>query len=69
MHFAQLVLIVAAFVAGAQNALAGGGSFLTFPALLYNGLDPRAANITSAMPRCMTLAASLTAIMLEISPS
>jgi hypothetical protein len=49
MHFAQLVLIVAAFVAGAQNALAGGGSFLTFPALLYNGLDPRAANITSAI--------------------
>jgi len=43
------VLILAALWAGAQNALAGGGSFITFPALLYAGLDPRAANITSAI--------------------
>jgi len=43
------VLLLAAFAAGAQNALAGGGTFLTFPALLYAGLDPRAANITSAV--------------------
>ena len=44
-----IVLALAAFVAGAQNALAGGGSFLTFPALLYMGLDPRAANIASSI--------------------
>jgi uncharacterized membrane protein YfcA len=44
-----LVLLVAAFAAGAQNALAGGGSFLTFPALLFAGLDPRAANIASTI--------------------
>lgn len=44
-----VVLFVAAFLAGAQNALAGGGSFLTFPALLLTGLDPRAANITSTV--------------------
>jgi uncharacterized membrane protein YfcA len=44
-----LVLIAVAFIAGAQNALAGGGSFLTFPALLWLGLDPRAANITSTI--------------------
>jgi uncharacterized protein len=43
------VLAVAAFIAGVQNALAGGGSFLTFPALLLAGLDPRAANITSTV--------------------
>jgi len=43
------VLVLAAFAAGAQNALAGGGTFITFPALLYAGLDPRAANITSAV--------------------
>jgi uncharacterized membrane protein YfcA len=49
MSLADIVLILAAFVAGAQNALAGGGSFITFPALLYAGLDPRAANITSAI--------------------
>jgi uncharacterized membrane protein YfcA len=49
MSLAEIVLILAAFIAGAQNALAGGGSFITFPALLYAGLDPRAANITSAI--------------------
>lgn len=49
MSFADVVLVGVAFFAGAQNALAGGGSFLTFPALLYAGLDPRAANITSAI--------------------
>jgi uncharacterized membrane protein YfcA len=49
VNIPEIVLIVAAFIAGAQNALAGGGSFLTFPALLYAGLDPRAANITSAI--------------------
>ena len=39
----------AAFAAGIQNALAGGGSFLTFPALLMGGLDPQGANITSTI--------------------
>ncbi len=43
------LLALAAFVAGIQNALAGGGSFLVFPALLVTGLDPRAANITSTI--------------------
>jgi uncharacterized protein len=40
---------LAGFIAGAQNAVAGGGSFLTFPALLFAGLDPRAANINSTI--------------------
>ncbi len=43
------ILAAAAFIAGVQNALAGGGSFLIFPALLLTGLDPRAANITSTV--------------------
>ena len=47
--FTLLTLAVAAFAAGVQNALAGGGSFLTFPALLLTGLDPRAANVTSTV--------------------
>ena len=47
---ARLILLaLAAFAAGVMNALAGGGSFLTFPALLFAGLDPRAANITSTV--------------------
>jgi uncharacterized protein len=44
-----LLLLVAAFWAGAQNALAGGGSFITLPALMFTGLDARAANIASTI--------------------
>jgi uncharacterized membrane protein YfcA len=44
-----IILFIAAFCAGVQNALAGGGSFLTLPALMFTGLDARAANITSTI--------------------
>ncbi len=43
------LLFFAALWAGAQNALAGGGSFITLPALILTGLDPRAANIASTV--------------------
>ncbi len=43
------VLLIASIVAGAQNALTGGGSFITFPAPQLAGLDARAANITSTV--------------------
>lgn len=39
----------AAFGAGVLNAIAGGGSFLTFPALVFAGVPPVAANATSAI--------------------
>ena len=47
----HIVLLIAAagFFAGVQNALAGGGSFITFPALLLAGLNPLAANMTSTI--------------------
>jgi len=44
-----VVLGFAAFFAGAMNALAGGGSFITLPALMFTGMDARAANITSTV--------------------
>lgn len=44
-----LLLAGAAFAAGVLNAMAGGGSFLTFPALVYCGVPPIAANATSAL--------------------
>src|ERR1700722_10467396 len=44
-----LVLFLAALWAGVQNALAGGGSFITLPALMLTGMDARAANITSTV--------------------
>jgi uncharacterized membrane protein YfcA len=40
---------LAAFAAGLLNAIAGGGSFLTFPALVFAGVPPVAANATSAI--------------------
>ncbi len=44
-----IILILGALWAGAQNALAGGGSFITLPALMLTGMDARAANITSTV--------------------
>jgi len=44
------MLVVAAFISGALNALAGGGTFVTFPALVFfAALPPIAANATSAV--------------------
>lgn len=44
-----LLLFAAGLWAGVQNALAGGGSFITLPALIAAGLDPKLANITSTI--------------------
>jgi uncharacterized protein len=44
-----LLLFLVSLWAGAQNALAGGGSFLILPALMFSGMDARAANITSCV--------------------
>ncbi len=43
------VLVVAGYLAGVLNAIAGGGSFLTFPALVWAGVPPITANATSAV--------------------
>jgi uncharacterized membrane protein YfcA len=48
-HHIVLLIAAAGFFAGVQNALAGGGSFITFPALLLAGLNPLAANMTSTI--------------------
>jgi hypothetical protein len=42
-------LVVAAFLAGVLNAVAGGGSFLSFPAMLGMGVLPVAANATNTV--------------------
>ena len=46
---ALVVLFIASIWAGTQNALAGGGSFITLPSLMLTGMDARAANITSTV--------------------
>jgi uncharacterized membrane protein YfcA len=43
------LIFVAAVWAGTQNALAGGGSFITLPVLMLTGMDARTANITSTV--------------------
>ena len=49
-HILSLALLFAgALWAGAQNQLAGGGSFITLPALILTGMDARSANITSTV--------------------
>jgi uncharacterized membrane protein YfcA len=50
MEPAQLALLLAAGLgAGFCNAIAGGGSLLTFPALLAVGLPPVSATVTNAV--------------------
>jgi len=44
-----ILLLAAAFIAGALNAVAGGGSFLTLPALVFTGMPPVAANATGTV--------------------
>ena len=46
----QLAIIAAiSAVGGAVNSIAGGGTLLTFPALLALGVPPVSANATSTM--------------------
>ena len=44
-----ILLFAAAVLGGSLNAVAGGGSFLTFPALVFVGIPPVAANATSTV--------------------
>lgn len=49
MVISHIILVAASFAGGMIASIAGGGAFLTFPALMLTGLDPRAANITSTL--------------------
>lgn len=42
-------LFAAAFAAGMINTIAGGGTLVTFPVLLWTGFDPKIANATSTV--------------------
>jgi len=41
-----LLVFLAAFVAGMMNSVAGGGTLVTFPTLVWMGIDPIRANVT-----------------------
>ena len=38
--------------AGAINAIAGGGTLITFPTLVFLGIPPIAANVTNTVALC-----------------
>lgn len=49
----EILLLIAGVLGGALNSLAGGGSFIVFPALLFAGVPPvlaNASNTYAALP-------------------
>jgi uncharacterized protein len=64
-HF--LYLVAAGLLAGSMNAVAGGGSFVTFPMLVLVGLPPIAANATSTVALCPGTLASTWAYRHELT--
>jgi uncharacterized protein len=59
---------VAGFVAGAQNAMAGGGSFVTLPVLLLAGLPSVTANASSTVALFPASLASTWAYRADLRP-
>ena len=47
-----ILVVLAAFAAGAVNALAGGGTLITFPTLMAIGIPPISANVTNTVALC-----------------
>ncbi|RJF77616.1 sulfite exporter TauE/SafE family protein [Azospirillum cavernae] len=64
----ELLLLTAAFLAGAMNAVAGGGSFLTLPALIYAGVPPVAANATGTVALLPGYASGLYGYRQDLTP-
>ncbi|UTW02999.1 sulfite exporter TauE/SafE family protein [Amphritea atlantica] len=46
------ILFIAGLLGGVLNSIAGGGSFITFPALLLAGVPPISANATNTFASC-----------------
>ena len=68
MTIVQAVLLfIAAALAGALNSVAGGGSFISFPMLLFTGASPRIANTTNTVALWPGSAASVGAYRKELS--
>jgi uncharacterized protein len=68
LHLSHAILLfVAAAIAGTLNAVAGGGSFVSFPALLFAGVPAVAANATNTVALWPGLAASTVAYLKRLS--
>lgn len=62
-----LALLAAAFGAGAMNAMAGGGTILTFPTLMFLGMPAIQANATSTVALLPGAATSMAGFRREVS--
>lgn len=71
LHF--IWLVAASLIAGVMNAMAGGGSFVSFPAMLGMGVPPVQANATNTVaiwPGQLTSLATLRGdIRMELLPA
>ena len=52
MPFELPFLFAAGFFGSVLNSIAGGGTFITFPALLFVGVPPISANATNTFASC-----------------
>src|SRR5438270_3665907 len=64
---AGFILFIAAVLGGALNSVAGGGSFLTFPSLIFTGVPPIQANATSTVALWPGSVASVSAYRRELA--
>lgn len=62
----ELLLMLAAAIGGALNSVAGGGSFVAFPALLFAGVPPVPANATNTIALWPGALASVVAYRREL---
>ncbi len=68
LHLTQaIVLFLAGAIAGTLNAIAGGGSFVSFPALLFTGVPAVEANATNTVALWPGLAASAVAYLKRLN--
>lgn len=68
MNSSEILLLGGAgLLAGALNAVAGGGSFITFPALVHSGLNSILANTTSSVALWPASIASVVAYRQELA--
>lgn len=67
MLFELILLLLAGFFGGVLNSIAGGGSFITFPALIAVGIPPITANATNTFASCAGYMSGTYAFRKEIS--